>query len=127
MPKTFLRKIKSDFLDKRDQQLEMIERPRGTARLVAAADVEDETSVLPQDPFDLPGKRKHPLNVALLIDVAIFLLEVECVRRRRNDRIDAVVREHTQDCKRVGGICGSQIRPVHRMCTDQSRRMPTWL
>src|SRR5438045_2377668 len=84
VPKTFLRKMKTDVLAKHQQHFEVVKRSCRTPGVVTASDVQNETAFWFQDSPNFLPKRLQPINVFRFGNVAVFLFELQRVGWRRD-------------------------------------------
>lgn len=102
-------------LNEFDQKLVEVEGSRGHSLVVTATDVEDETSVVFENPKELMSEWEEPRNIIGLIDVSIFFLEVKSVRGRGDNCIHGRVWKGAEDIECVLKISGAKIRVVIRL------------
>jgi hypothetical protein len=87
VPEALLGKIKSDLLHESDEKLKMVQRPRGSSLVVAATDIENETSIIGKYPVNLPREGQKPLDIPGFRLVPVFLFEMQRVWRRGHNQI----------------------------------------
>jgi hypothetical protein len=117
--------MEPDIVAEHQQRAEVVERPRRRARVVTAADIQDETAVIGEHTEDFARERAQPLDVIVLVRVAVLLLEVEGVWWRRHDEVDRAVRKTTQELLRVAEVHGPSGCRVGRLCPKEFARVGT--
>ena len=73
--------MKAMILNETQQDFEMAEGPDGVAGLPTSAKIENKTAVGGEHSPELGCVADEPVNVTVLIDVAVLLLEVQGIRR----------------------------------------------
>jgi hypothetical protein len=103
--------MKPDLIDEGNQQSKVVERPGWSSLVVAASYVEDEAAIVGQGAVDLASERQEPLDIFIFVLIAVFFLEVKCIRRRRYNQIQGACRDGTEDIKGVAQISCPVTRP----------------
>ena len=80
IPKTLLSQVKSDRINQRNHEPEMVDRTCRHSFVPTASDIQDEAAVLSQDTANLFCKWQEPFDIAVLRDIAVFFLVVQSVR-----------------------------------------------
>jgi hypothetical protein len=62
------------------------------------------SAIVGEESFELVGKREEPLDVLVLLDVAILLLEMEGIRRRGQNEMDTRARQSREEGQGIGNI-----------------------
>jgi hypothetical protein len=67
----------------------VVERAGWRTPIIAATDVQDETTIVLENAVDLTCERQEPLYILSFFGVSVLLLEMEGVWRRGENEVDA--------------------------------------
>lgn len=101
MPKKLLRQSEVYLVAKPDQHTVVVERANWPSFLISSAKIKNEAATGAEDAIHLSAKRKQPLHIQILIDIAIAFFPLERERRGCQNQINGVVFQALDD---VGGI-----------------------
>jgi hypothetical protein len=99
-------------LDELYEKLEMVDGSRRTTGYPAAPNLDDKAAIFLQDPLELLGEAKEPLDVLMMRWIAVALLTVESKRRGRHDGLNRLILESGEQLKGISPICSSVVGAV---------------
>ena len=82
----------------------MVDRASWLPRVPCAADLYDQAAIRPKNAAKVIGKLKKPINITVLIRIAVGFFKVQRIRWRRNNGLHTTIWQELYEMSRITSI-----------------------